>query len=505
MKLYKGLVLVPVIVGILCGCINEVMIKESTPESKQEITSIYSPDWESLKQHETPEWFRDAKFGIYTHWGPYSVPAYYTEWYPHGMYEKDGFRNKDFFGHHTKTWGHPSEFGYKDFLPIFDGAQFDAEEWADLFQKSGARFAGPVAVHHDGFVMWDSDLTSWDAKEMGPKQDIVGELEKAIRKRDMHFVTSFHHARNWSFYDHDSSYDTGDPEYAYVGSMYGPIHEKGAPHTKEYLLDWQHKIEEVIEKYDPDLLWFDGAWGKGAFEPYKKDFIHKYYNKAEAAGKEVGITYKKDNLPEGVGIKDNERGSMADLSPEAWLTDNSVMSNSWGYIDKPKYFTSNWLIDELIDVVSKNGSMLLNVGPDRHGAIDEESKKRLLDIGKWLEMNGEAIYETRPWSSYGEGPTFVEGGGHNRRKGEFTPSDIRYTTKGDHLYIIVLDWPESGIITINNIREELIKNGTGIKHMEMLGSGLIKDWFLSESELKITFPDTKPCEHAFVLKCKLEK
>lgn len=284
----------------------------------------YKPDWQSFRQYPVPEWFKDAKFGIYAHWGVYSVPAWKTEWYPHGMYMKEGFRNKDFLGYHTEHYGPPSEFGYKDFIPMFKGEKFDAEEWAELFRRTGARFAGPTAEHHDGFALWDSDLTRWDSMDMGPRVDVVGKLEKAIKARGMKFVTTFHHARNWQYYLHEDDYDTNDPEYAYLGSIYGPIHEKGEPPTEAYLEDWKNRVVEVIDKYQPDLLWFDGAWGKSRYDPYKQQLLSYYYNRAESLGRAVGVTYKGQDLPAGVGIRDFERGRPPKIERPAWLTDTSI-------------------------------------------------------------------------------------------------------------------------------------------------------------------------------------
>ena len=216
----------------------------------------YKPDWASLKTHPVPQWLREGKFGIYTHWGVYSVPAMgpNATWYANIVYwEPDSPERK----HQEQTYGPLEKFGYKDFIPMFTGEKFDAEQWADLFQKAGARFAGPVAEHHDGFAMWDTKYSPWNAAKMGPKRDVVGELAKAIKKRNMKFVAAFHHAENWLYFPtFDKRYDCGDPRYS---GLYGFIHEKNALPSKAFLDLWKGKIIEVIDKYDPDLVWFDNG------------------------------------------------------------------------------------------------------------------------------------------------------------------------------------------------------------------------------------------------------
>jgi alpha-L-fucosidase len=475
-------------------------------------TPVYQPTWESLGQNTVPEWFKDAKFGIYTHWGVYAVPAFGNEWYPRRMYLKSN--QEGVYEHHRATWGDPSKFGYKDFIPMFKAERFNADEWADLFKKAGARFVGPVAEHHDGFSMWDSDINEWNAAKMGPKRDVVGELEKAVRKRDMKFVTSFHHIENWFYYIHsEKSFDTADPKYS---GLYGPIHDtvEKTPEgdddgwsKKEKLSDafmerWFGKLKEVIDRYHPDLIWFD--FGLGFIrDDVKQRFVSYYYNEAAKRGQEVVVTYKYHCLPPGVGVVDLERGRMKDLSYNNWLTDTSVGNKSWGYITDEDYKSANTLVDVLIDIVSKNGCMLLNVGPKADGTIPEEARERLLEIGKWLEINGEAIYGTRPWSVYGEGPTNMAKAGafSEEEEVQYTAEDIRFTVKGDVLYAICLDWPGETIKI-----GKLARKGTSglfdgeIQSVSMLGDGKNLEWVLSEEGLTIKTPQKKPCDYAFVFK-----
>ena len=491
-KILLALVLVGglTFVGFLTSC----KISEVEPEEK------YEPSWESLKQHSTPEWFKDAKFGIYFHWGVYSVPAYRDEWYPRGMYAafSDEDKQKQY---HKEHFGDPSEFGYKDFIPLFKAEKFDADEWAELFKKAGAKFAGPVAEHHDGFAMWDSELTEWDAADMGPKRDITGELARAVRKQGMKFITSFHHAYNWKYYEtsYKGDYDTKNPKYAGTYGLYPEPHEPGAPESEEFLKDWEAKVREVIEKYEPDFLWFDMGWGESTFEAYKKSLLAYYYNKAEEWGREVVVSYKSRALPLGVGVLDFESGKLETLSPFVWLTDTSMDKRSWSYRQNPDYKPVNTLVDNLVDRVSKNGNTLLNIGPRPDGTIPEEVKERLLGIGKWLEVNGEAIYGTRPWISYGEGPTKMKGGTSWERKkngSDYTARDIRFTTKENNLYAIVLDWPGEQV-TIESLG---VLWESEIKSIEMLGISEELEWSLTDEGLTIKTPDTKPCEYAYTFK-----
>jgi alpha-L-fucosidase len=403
----------------------------------------YKPTWESLRKYkEVPEWLRDGKFGIYTHWGPYAVHAYgsNTTWYSFGLYAD---AESDARKHFEKTFGKLTpEFGYKDLIPMFTAEKFNADEWAELFQKAGAKFAGPVAEHHDGFAMWDTKYSEWNAAKMGPKRDVVGELEKAVRKRDMKFVTAFHHAANWFFFPvTDERYDTGDPKNS---GLYGQRHEPGAMRNQEFLDEWYGKIIEVIDGYSPDFIWFDFALDSIA-EGYVKDFLAYYYNHATKKNKEVLVTYKGNDLVPATGVRDLELGQEPGLTYHEWITDSTVDDRgAWGYANDLVFKPPNRVIDNLVDRVSKNGYLLLNVGPKPDGTIPDEARKLLLTVGAWLGVNGEAIYGTSPWIIAGEGPTNLGAAteiGFNERDTVYTSEDIRFTVKGDTIYATFLDWP----------------------------------------------------------------
>jgi len=427
------------VIIIIAGCQQEKQIK-------------YEPNWTSLKQNTTPKWLQNGKFGIYTHWGPYAVHAYgsNTTWYSFSLYrDPDGEARK----HFTETFGELTpEYGYKDLIPLFTAEKFNADEWADLFQKAGAKYAGPVAEHHDGFAMWDTKYSDWNAVKMGPKRDIVGELEKAIKSRGMKYVTAFHHAANWFFFPvWDKQYDTGDPKNS---GLYGQFHQEGDNRNQEFINEWYDKIIEVIDNYSPDFIWFDFALDNIP-EGYVKDFLAYYYNHAAAKGKEVVVTYKDHDIIPGAGVRDLELGQEPNIAYNDWITDSSVDDRgAWGWANDLTFKTPNRLVDNLIDRVSKNGYLLLNVGPKPDGTIPEGAKEVLLEMGGWLKMNGEAIYNTTPWFVAAEGPTnlgAIQRQGFNESNVVYTPKDIRFTVNGDNLYAIFLDWPGEKA-TIKTIR-----------------------------------------------------
>ncbi|MDI7275432.1 MAG: alpha-L-fucosidase [Anaerolineae bacterium] len=473
----------------------------------------YEPRWNSLRAHVTPQWFRDAKFGIYTHWGVYAVPACgpNATWYPYNMYREGTPQH----AHHVETYGPPSQFGYKDFIPMFTADRFDPDEWADLFRKAGARFAGPVGEHHDGFAMWDSKWTEWNAARMGPKRDVVGELEKAIRKQGMRFMVALHHAENWWFFPHwRKEFDTSDPRYA---GLYGEPHNTEWPEnmlvtgsrgdfwawqdkpSKAFLDQWLGKIQEVIDRYRPDMLWFDFAL-RHVQEHYKREFLAYYYNRAEEWGKEVVVTYKWHDLAPGCAVVDLELGRYPELTYQDWITDTTVDDgHGWGYLQQTAYKTPASLVHYLVDNVSKNGYMLLNVGPKPNGEIPEEAKDILLEIGRWLEVNGEAIYGTTPWMVFGEGPTKMPKSGPFSEEQEvhYTARDIRFTARDDVLYAICLGWPGDAAV-IETLPQKLYTSE--IASVTMLGADGELPWTMTPDGMVIRTPGRKPCEHAFAFR-----
>ncbi len=472
----------------------------------------YEANWTSLKQHSTPQWLREDKFGIYTHWGVYSVPACGPNgtWYAHNMYRKGNSQ----YEYHEKTYGPAAEFGYKDFIPMFTAEKFDATEWAALFKASGARFAGPVAEHHDGFSMWNSKINGWNAFNMGPKRDIVGELSSAMRAEDMRFIIALHHAEQWWFYPHwRTDCDVSDPEFS---GLYGPLHDvdistKGAiPHerfrewfwqdrpTVDFLNFWRSKAHELIDGYQPDLIWFDFGIN---FVPefYRQELLAYFYNQESAWQKEVAVTYKGHDLAVGSALIDYELGRMDELTYYDWITDTSVDDQgAWSYVPDAAFKEVSTLIHNLVDNVSKNGYLLLNVGPRPDGSIPQGAKTCLYGMGDWLSVNGEAIFGTIPWLSYGEGPTKMETRGmfSERNEVKYTSLDYRFTCRDNCLYAICLGWPEKAAV----IRSMKKLYPGEIASVEMLGTDEKLNWSHAENGLEIRMPASRPCDHATVFK-----
>lgn len=460
---------------------------------------VYEADWGSLKNHKTPEWFRDAKFGIYTHWGPVTVGAEDgpggVQWYGRSMYDPQSPTSE----YHRKKFGDQNKVGYKDIVPLFKAEKFDAAAWANLFAKAGAKFAGPVAIHHDNFAMWDSKYTEWDSMDKSPKRDFTGELEKAIRKRGMKFIATFHHGFAWRYFEPAYKFDGVDPGY---DGLYCQPHKPGAPPTKAYLDLWLAKVNEVVQKYEPDLTWFDFGLGSVIPPEYQQRMFADYYNWAARQGREVGVAHKHRDIHQHTGILDFERGREDRLTPYAWLTDTSV--GPWFHQKSVGYKSVDEIVDVLVDIVSKNGCMLLNVGPAADGTIPLDAQRILLGMGDWLRVNGEAIYSTRPWAIFGEGPTTNTGGGFSENKDKpYTGQDIRFTRSKDGrtLYVIALGWPEGELV----IRSVRVDGAEPNARMQLLGYESKVDYRINDDRhLVIDVPDLpageRPCQHAFAFK-----
>ncbi|MFS4466688.1 alpha-L-fucosidase [Maribacter sp. 2210JD10-5] len=481
-KILSIFLLLTLTVQISCKTKSEKDIaKNAQPDS----LAVFESNWESIKKnYKDPEWFNDSKFGIFIHWGAYSVPAFGSEWYPRKMYmdtatfsaqlnlESEG--PNPTFTYHKEKWGTQKDFGYKDFIPMFKAEKFDAAEWIDLFKKSGAKYVVPVADHHDGFAMYDSKTTRWNAANMGPKKDILGELFKEGRKQGLIMGASSHYAFNWSFYNKKDHFDTTDPEYSDLYSPKGK--DLNEPVSKEFKENWYARTTDLIDNYQPDILWFDFYLDIPDYDEYRPKIAAYYYNKGLEWGKEVVINDKNlfhEAFPEGTVIYDLERGKLPGIRKLPWQTDTSVGKHSWSHVTNEEYKTPNSLVDDLVDIVSKNGNLLLNIGPKADGTIPEEQKEILMEIGKWLDMNGDAIYDTKYWKTFGEGPTEEEGGymaDHKNNK-IFTANDIRFTQKDGKLYAIMLAWPKNNEITIKSLsKTSEHAKGLDIKGVKLLGS-----------------------------------
>ncbi len=456
----------------------------------------FKPDWESLKSYSVPRWYEDAKFGIFIHWGPYSVPAFDTEWYPRNMYQK----GSPPFEHHLRNYGDQETRGYKAFIDQFTAARFDAVEWASLFRRSGARFVVPVAEHHDGFPMYKCSYTHWNAVNMGPKRDVIRQLEQAVREQWLTFGLSSHRAENWWYYNGGMMFpsDVQDPRFA---GLYGPAQPADTQPNENFLDDWLARTCELVDVYQPQIIYFDWWIEQPVFEPYLLAFASYYYNRAAQWGKGVAINYKNKAFHKGTAVFDLERGQLDEIPSMLWQTCTSVSRNSWGYVKEQQYKDTGEIIRELIDIVSKNGVMLLNIGPGPDGTIPDVEQQVLLDIGVWLRVNGECIYDTRPWKVFGEGPTPVPAGGFSDDKArQFTARDIRYTMKGDALYAAILSKPEKNFVVMRSLGTDLRLYRKKIGKVSLLGHEGELTWSQNAGGLRVNLPDDIQGSHAWVLK-----
>lgn len=459
----------------------------------------YKPDWTSLKEnYQTPDWLMDAKFGIFMHFGVYTVAAHASEWYPRHMYSNDGVRKW-----HEEHFGKVDSFGYKDLIPLFKAEKFNPDEWAALFKKAGARYIIPTAEHHDGFAMYDSKLTKWNAKNMGPHRDIIGDLSAAVRKQGMKFGISNHRIENWDFMYPMLKIKTDlfDPAYA---DFYGPpqpppqrtatkngeeiMQQDDAPQSAAFQEEWLARNQEIVDKYQPDLIYFDNGINSRKLDSIKLRFAAYYYNRAAAWKKKVTIVTKSDAYLFG-SLKDYERQGRApkELTASYWQVDDPI-GEKFGYVEGMKLTNAANVIRSLVDNVSRNGNYMLNISPRSDGTIPDEQKQILLTVGKWLETNGDAIYYTRAWVKYGE-----------NNPGNYTPKqpNYRFTTKGNTLYVIAIGWPEKQAI-IKSLAIDSVKGK--VKNVSLLGySGTLK--FIQDHEgLKIEMPAEKPADIAFAFK-----
>lgn len=455
----------------------------------------YKADWSSLSQHKVPEWYMHDKLGVFIHWGVYSVPAFGCEWYSRGMYEK-GSRE---FEHHRKTWGEQKDFGYKDFIPMFKGEKFNATEWVSLFKKAGVKYVMPVAEHHDGFAMYDTQFNRWNAKEMGPCRDVIGELKTECEKHSLEFCASSHRAEHYFFMNPGRlcESDVNDEKYS---DFYGPavyckefdpaiIHQTTADTystgaSTQWLEDWLVRTCELIDKYQPSVLYFDWWIHNHSFKPYLKKLAAYYYNRAEEWGKEVTINYKHEAFPPNVATFDVERGALTGISPIYWQTDTAIGKHSWGYRFDNEYKSARQVICDLVDIVSKNGNLLINIGPKADGTITDEETEVLLTMGEWLSVNGEGIYGTTFWKQFGEGEVnAVDGFFKDGDEKQFTTEDFRFTYKYGYLYAFQMR--PSKTVSIKTLKKH-IPHDYLIESIELLGSDEKIDYSRDENSLKIT-------------------
>jgi alpha-L-fucosidase len=471
----------------------------------------FHASWNSLSAYRTPEWFRDAKFGIFLHWGVYAVPAFGNEWYSRNMY----IENNSAHDHQIKTYGPLTSFGYKDFIPLFKAEHFDAKEWIDLFAQAGARYVVPVAEHCDGFAMYDSHMTPYNVAQMGPKRDTTGELATAAREKGLHFGLSMHTAEHWWWYGVGNAVDsdvkartsTTDLLYGPAAAMKFPsagkpidwTHEPNASHLEQwtppdqrFLDQWLAQTTEVVDRYHPELMYLDWWIGQPAFKPELQQFAAYFYDRSAESGVKPVLTYKEESMPANTATLDIERGKLDTLRLLPWQTDTSVSVHSWGYAENDEYRSAASLIQQLIDTVAKNGNLLLNVGPKADGTIPEQAKTVLLEMGGWLHVNGEAIYATRPFSVFGEGPTIAPKNSTEKNHDiqAYTPADVRYTQSKDGrvTYALLMGWPPDGATTLRVLFRGNPYLDAPVCRIELIGSLSPVEFHQDEFGLHVTLP-----------------
>ncbi|HJW07603.1 MAG TPA: alpha-L-fucosidase [Rhodanobacter sp.] len=453
----------------------------------------FRPDWISLAQYRAPAWFGAAKFGIFIHWGAYAVPAFASEWYPRKMYDSTAREH----AHQVATYGPLAQHGYKDFIAGFKAQHWDPASWARLFRQAGARYVVEVAEHSDGFAMYDSRLSRWTAANMGPKRDVVAALERAVRAEGIRFGLSSHRAEHSWFFDQgrELASDVNDPAYV---DLYGPA----VPHfvqngyqdlgqdwtyvSPTYVDDWLARTAELEAYYKPDLVYLDWWVGHPAFRDAVAEFAAYYYNRGAQRGGVV-LNYKLHAMPSGSGVQDVERGQLGAIQATPWQTDTTISNSSWGYVEHDTYRSAASIIRLLADVVSKNGNLLLDIGPRPDGSIVPQERAVLLDIGRWLATNGAAIYGSHPWRVFGEGPTEAAAGAFNEKLAtNYTAADFRFTRNHDTVYAIELAWPDDGTVVIHSI-----KPNDRVQDVRLLGSPTPVRW-QSTAQGLVLHPGARP-------------
>jgi len=494
-----GLAMVCVLLAGALWAANEGQTKLNLPIAP----GPFKPQFESFTQYQCPEWFRDAKLGMWAHWGPQAVPMM-GDWYAKHMYVQ-GHRQ---YEHHLQTYGHSTTHGYKDIIPLWKAEKWDPDRLMALYKKAGARYFVSMGSHHDNFYLWNSKLHKWNAVQMGPKRDVVGDWQKAAKKQGLYFGVSEHLGASFTWFQDSHKSDKTGPKAGvpYDGAdlqwqdLYHFPAEPGDTAwystNPKWQQQWFDRIKELVENYQPDLLYTDGGVPFG--NEVGRSLIAHLYN-ADAAkhdGKpQVVYTCKQES--KGMWIDDLERGVMPGIRPTPWQTDTSI--GDWYYNKNWKYRGADWVIQMLVDIVSKNGNLLINVVQRPDGSLDPEAEEILAKMADWIAINGEALYGTRPWLMHGEGSVRARGGSF-KEDFTYTAKDIRFTSKGDNtLYAFVMGWPTEKRITIRSLAKLPGVIGT-ISRVRLLGFRGEVTWTHDTDGLTIQVPDMKPCDYAVAFK-----
>ena len=508
------------------------------PSGSREFAKVpFSPTWKSLEKYVVPQWYKDAKFGIWAHWGPQCEPER-GDWYARGMYEE----GSDQYKYHVEKYGHPSKFGLKDVINKWKAEKWDPDYLVGLYKKAGAEYFVALANHHDNLDLYDSKYQDWNSLKVGPKKDLIGGWAKAAKKHKLPFGVSVHAAHAWSWmetaqrsdkngpmagvpYDGKVTTKDGkgtwwegkDPQelYAQNHALSKDSESNGAIHSqwnwgngvsqpsKEYIEKFYKRTIDLIDKYDPELIYFDDTalplWPIS--DAGLRITAHLYNKSINKNGKVTAVVNGKilDEQQRKCMIWDIERGQSNEIEPYTWQTCTCI--GQWHYdlriFENHHYKSAKNVIHTLVDVVSKNGNLLLSVPVRGDGTIDSDELAVVEEIGEWMNINKEAIYATRPWKIFGEGPAKdnaapLSAQGFNEGKGKpFESKDIRFTTKGSVLYATVLGWPENGKITIKSLAKGGSLYPGAVKNVQLLGTGAITNFAHTDEGLIITVPGVK--------------
>lgn len=474
----------------------------------------FEATWESLQQYRCPDWFRDAKLGIWAHWGPQCVPRQ-GDWYARNMYLEGSAQ----YRHHLANYGHPSRFGYKDLLPLWKAERFDPDGLLRRYKAAGAKYFVALGVHHDNYDCWNSKHHRWNSVRVGPGKDIVGLWREPARRHGLRFGVTEHLARSWSWFNVNKGadktgplagvpYDGNDRRYK---DLYFPLHDETTPrypaHPPEsYTRHWLARITDLLDSYQPDLLYTDGGV---PFGQVGLSLAAHFYNQSQRwnGGRLEAVYNLKDfkesplgkvgEYREGMSVLDLERGIVNDIRPEPWQTDTCI--GQWFYKNGIRYKSAETVVHMLADIVSKNGNLLLNFPLQPDGTLDRESEEVLAGLTAWMAVHAEAIHGTRPWHVFGEGPRRDSGGQLNENRLKFGPEDIRYTVKGDVLYAICLGWPD-GTLLLRSLAEGASTRFGRVERVTMPGVPGTLKWTRNATGLAVELPETRPSDYTAVVK-----
>jgi len=517
------------VAGLLVGAGGEVW-KAKAADAKPLLTPAgpvaagpFKPEWESLEtQYQTPEWFRDAKFGIWAHWTAQCVPEQ-GDWYARRMYEEGSPDYK----YHVEHYGHPSKFGFKDICNLWKAEKWEPEKLIQLYKRAGAKYFVALANHHCNFDCWDSKYQPWNTVNVGPKKDIVGGWAEAARKAGLRFGVTVHAGRSWSWYEVAQGADKTGPlaGVPYDGKLtkadgkgqwwdgldpqdlYAQNHKPGDKPDQAYVDKFFNRVKDLVDKYQPDLLYFDdGVLPLNNISDAGLRIAANYYNSSIQwhGGKNEAVMTTKGLNPEQrkALVWDIERGRSDRCEPYPWQTDTCI--GSWHYaisvFENHRYKTATTVLTTLIDIVSKNGNLLLNVPVKGDGTIDADEVKVLGDLAKWMDVNSEAVFGTRPWLIFGEGAGDVSAGNFGERNARaYSATDIRFTCKGDTVYAFILGWPEKPVVIRSMAKGSPLVTGD-VNNVCLLGADCKLEWSRTDEGLVIKPPAKQPCESAYAFK-----